>query len=221
MFTDLGHPDINLKFLAVAALLMMAAPCASFGQFQMTTHWKNRMGYFVATSSGVAGDMGGAGGLAAANSFCLTNLSGNNWKGKDQATLVAANVKAFLCDGTTCQNLYADTYYSFALSGDTTSGGAVFVTDSQGRGPNDSANWSGVNYFNVAATPWLGRASLSNTQWDNTSFASMNCQGWTNSTGGQLGRIGAANNADSNRWSAGNGGCNNAARLICIVHPPN
>jgi hypothetical protein len=173
-------------------------------------------GFFVLTSITYTGNLGG---LSGANSSCLTNLQANSWKNKAKATLSSATVRAFLCDGTTCNMPQPLSAYSFARSGDTTGGGAVFLTDSEGLGPGDTTAWSGVNYFNVTAEMHTGLDTGSPTKW--IPQTASTCTNWTSSSGGaNYGSSGLTSSTGIGRWANTlNGGCGSSAakRLICIV----
>jgi hypothetical protein len=176
-------------------------------------------GYFVITKTTYDGNRGG---LAGANASCLTELTTNTgWWGYANANaagiLVAAKVKAFLCDGTTCNT---PTYY-FANANDSSAGGGSFTTDASGFGPNDSLAWGNGDHFGGMITGntsryWTGRLGVSNTAWDGSSSAS-NCTAWT-STGasGEYGVFTATANA---RWRSTTQACGLLANLICFVNP--
>lgn len=183
-------------------------------------------GYFVMTSGSYNGNLSGSTG---ANATCLTELTspGNNWQGYSTANsngkLTADNVYAFICSnviGGQCAGLMPNATYAFALVGDATKGGATFTTDSNGRGPNDSANWSGATYFGGSYNWWSNRGTSTNTAWGlGTQSSTDSCSSWTASTAPTTGRYGATNNTISSRWNSTNQTCNNTARLICVVGP--
>ena len=136
------------------------------GAYSPTTPPRN--GYFVLTSTTYNGNLGG---WLGANASCLTELTTNTtWKGYSTANsngqLVASKVFAFICDGFICSNLMPATTYAFAHVGSATDGGNTFTTDNSGIGPNDSADWSGANYFNGSYTYWTNEATTSNTAWE-------------------------------------------------------
>jgi len=182
-------------------------------------------GYFVLSSGTYNGNLGGRSG---ADTTCLTELTTNTgWMGYSTANangqLVAAKVHAFLCDSAICTNLMPATTYLFANAGNGAAGGASFTTDSNGLGPNDSANWSGSTYFGGTYTYWTGRATTSNTQWANTTAVTSNfgCETvWSIGTaGGVVGAIGSSANTTSARWASTNAACNLTENLICFVNP--
>jgi hypothetical protein len=114
-------------------------------------------------------------------------------------------VKAFLCDGSTCNNLDASTKYYFANAFDTSAGGTYFTSDSSGYGPNDAANWSSANRFggtDYGIRYWTGRASGTATNWGGTSNANT-CNGWTSATSSYNGVDGSpvGNTPNSIRWA--------------------
>ncbi|MAE50535.1 MAG: hypothetical protein CMH27_01865 [Micavibrio sp.] len=199
-------------------------------------------GYFVITDGTWSGDLAAAaGGDYATNDYiensqelgdklCLDDLTANNWMGKADATarglLNAAHVKAFLCSRFTCNNALPSVTYYFAVSGELASGGASFTVDSDGIGPNDSANWSGATYFNGNKEYWVNRQADSATQWRNNPHGQADkarCEfspGWTSIEAGSGGGIGQSNTTNNDRWDAGNGNdCNVARYLVCMVHP--
>lgn len=171
--------------------------------------------YLVATKSGYNGNLGG---LSGANAKCLSDLVLYEWNGKYNVTLNSSTVKAFLCDGSSCQNFSPTQTYAFAAADDLVSGGGTFTTDVNSLGPNDAANWSGASYFGATGNAWTGRASTSATQWANSSGAN-HCLGWTDSTSGNTGDRGTFNSTGATRWLAGTAtACNTTTRkLLCIV----
>lgn len=184
-------------------------------------------GYFVMTSNAYAG---GFGGLSGANDLCLNELRAYSWEGKTDAELrgliVPSKVKAFLCNGTTCQDPQPSTTYYFAVAG-TAYGGGTFVTDASGLGPNDNNNWT--NTTRLCTTPdgyggcasgsnyWTGRNTGTTNVWPAAAHAN-HCTDWTSSASGVSGRAGTTGTG-TGRWSSGSPTCNNTRRLICIVNP--
>lgn len=170
--------------------------------------------YFVITSISYNGNLGG---LSGANSKCLTDLQGNNWKGKSNVTLNSSTVKAFLCDGSTCQNAQASTTYTFARSGSTTAGGTTFTTNASGQGPGDTTTWSGSTRFGASRFWWSGRAIGSNTLWSN-SPSGAHCTNWTSSSGAQSGTEADTGDTERFRWNAGSFDCSATNEyLVCLV----
>lgn len=203
-------------------------------------------GYFVLTVGSWDGDLktagGGTSGFDGANKLCLSDLTNNDWNGKDDAQargiLNLDNIRAFLCYGdnnTTsgsapfiCQNPLANTMYYFAVSGDATKGGAFFTADGEGRGPENSQNWSGVNYFASDAEIWTGRPHNSATQWQRggEQWSSPACDvQWDgygtpgNAGNPDYGLYGSTNNSDHKRWRMGTQACSSSLKLVCMVHP--
>ena len=191
-------------------------------------------GYFVMTQSTWNGNLSRQVG---ANALCLTELTTNtNWKGYSDANsrglLISTKVRAFLCDaGTGCMNPLPNTTYYFATVGDAAAGGASFTTDVDGRGPGDSANWSGASYFNGNYTVWTGRGDNfggvnTATLWNTITIEnSHNCSFWTDGSGTVAGGVGGEKgvtaNTNSNRWGGGifQQDCSVLSHLICMVDP--
>ncbi|MEY4615083.1 MAG: hypothetical protein RJB66_43 [Pseudomonadota bacterium] len=187
--------------------------------------------YFVLTKATTKGNMGG---LSGADSFCLEDLKANNWLGKNNANLTSSTVKAWLCDNANCNNASPNTRYFFAVSGDTKTGGASFLADSGGLGPNDNNDWGGPDYLSSSTSSpsyWSGRGGYPSgvpgpsTYWPNTSARTDNtapanssdCNGWTiGETGTYMGVWGVATTGPS-RWAAGGFGCGISKPLICLV----
>jgi hypothetical protein len=166
---------------------------------------------------------GNLGGLSGANATCLTNLTTNTgWRGYSAANangqLTSSKVFAFLCDGTTCNNLQPNTTYYFANASDSTAGGGSFTTDASGVGPNDSINWGSANHIANTNTTWSGRATTSNTAWANSSSAN-NCSAWTSSSAGTNGDSGTIATTTSSRWNGATVACSSVKSLLCFVNP--
>lgn len=175
-------------------------------------------GYFVMTNTTWTGNLGG---LSGADAKCLTELTTYDWMGKSSATITASNVKAFLCDSSTCNNPEGDTTYNFAVANSPSTGGDSFTTDSTGRGPGDNSAWNTSTTFSGGQW-WSNRsdASASTTLWDLTPRGSGDCGGWTHGTGSPpWGSRGRTNITDEKRWEAGSNDCSNPLPLICMVHP--
>lgn len=184
-------------------------------------------GYFVMTD--FVGDgsntLGNMGGLSGANASCNAALHRSAWLGREDAELrgilIPSKVKAWLCDGSTCQNLAPSTTYAFASTASTTYGGGTLTSDASGLAPNNSATWNAANAFGGMNYYWTGRAAGTSTQAPNSSAANT-CSGWTSSSSGN-GTVGQVNaGTGSNRWSQttqpcnGNGG---SYPVICMVNP--
>jgi hypothetical protein len=208
-----------MKFLVTLYFLAIAGPQAS-AQLQPITLWKNKTGFFVMSNVFTKGNMSG---IAGANTKCLADLGAATWRGKSEATLTAAKVRAFLCDATACNDFSANTYYAFAVAGNDSLGGAVFLTDATGLGPGDTANWSATTHFGATANyAWTGRAiGGSATLWPDTAMGTNgHCLGWTNTTGGQTATTGTINAANSFRWNdTVLGSCGSVLPILCIVDP--
>jgi hypothetical protein len=185
----------------------------------------NTSGYFVMTDTTYDGNLGGKSGASAK---CLTELTTNtNWMGYTEANaagrLVAGKVFAFFCDSTpsgNCNNLNASTTYQFGIVGDDTIGGASFTTDGNSRGPNDSANWSGTNYFGGNYDWWANRFT-SGSNWDisGTNSGTNACTSFYSNSGAHVGNYGNTAQISSSRWNATVGSCDQLRRLICYVNP--
>jgi hypothetical protein len=159
----------------------------------------------------------------------LTELTNNTaWWGYTTANaagiLNSSHVKAFLCDGLSCNNATANTKYYFGNVKDASAGGASFTTDANGFGPNDSINWANGDHFggNInghggSVRPHTGRAAGSATAWNGSSNANT-CSGWTSLSGS--GENGTALSGNSNRWANISDSCTSLEEaLICLVNP--
>ncbi len=185
-------------------------------------------GYFVLTSGSYNGNLGayaaagGNTGLAAGNAICLSELTTNTgWWGYASANaaglLTSAHVTAFLCNGTTCNNLDPNTTYYFANAGDTGAGGQSFTTNSSGLGPNNSNPWGNAAFFAVSNIEiWVSRGTGTATQWPATA-AAYTCTSWTTTSGS--GVYGETNVTNSGRWDIGTVTCAETYRFICLVNP--
>lgn len=175
-------------------------------------------GYFVLASGTYTGNLSG---LAGADTICLNDLNTNDWMGKSSAgPLTAGRVKAFLCDGTTCNNLAPSTQYYFARSNVPTTGGDSFTTDATGRGPGDTNSWSGATRLGIIANLWMNRHENGTASyWENEPETYGNhCTGWTVSSGVN-GEYGSTSQSDNRRWSSSSQSCATANRLVCVVQP--
>lgn len=181
-------------------------------------------GYFVLTSNFWNGNLGG---LSGANAKCLSALTATAWKNKAVASangqLVSGKVRAFLCDGTTCQNGQPNTKYFFATALDAIGGGDSFTTNASGQGPNNSDLWGQATRLtggDEIPSYWSGRAQTGTTLWPSTSHASR-CNAWASSAGGQSGMTGRANTSDggNTRWAVATGTCDDDFHLLCFVDP--
>ena len=150
--------------------------------------------YFMVMTSGVASNdglwTGSLAGLSGANAKCLSDLTKYDWFGKSRIiSLNSQTVKAFLCDGTSCQEPLASTGYVFARANSTASGGASLYTNGSGIGPTvdwdaqiDTIAWSAGLYFGVSASWWSGRGLGTDPAWSTTSGAN-HCTTWSSSSG--------------------------------------
>lgn len=185
-------------------------------------------GYFVMSAGTWGGNLGG---LAGANSKCLTDLANNEWRGKDDAVsrglLVPTKTKAFLCHGNFCEMPAANTSYVFARSGAPAVGGAAFETDFNGAGPNNATPWVGFNYFNSTDGYWTYRdqkISETDSKWGYgdswlLQYYIPNCNGWTSDDPGISGHTGVPHRWDGGRWKGARPTCDSQRRLICLVNP--
>lgn len=177
-------------------------------------------GYFVLTHAQFTGDFGG---LAGANAACLTELQTKPWLGHDQATLTSANVRAFLCDTTICQDPLPNTVYRFARANNLTAGGGSFATDPYGRGPGDTNSWAAnSNLFGQTSDYWAGSrdntfANLWGISRPEDTGSSQCCEDWT--TQASSGRNGNTNSTSAQRWNEQPIGCATSLRLVCMVDP--
>ena len=171
-------------------------------------------------------------GRAAADTLCYNELTTNTgWWGYGDASvrglLTPSNVKAWICDNTTCNNLLPNTSYYFSNVFDTGAGGASFTTDGSGSGPGvDWPTWGMADYFGVvnsyASKYWTGRDQGTDTYWSNSPSGSS-CSNWTSSTTGD-GEQGIAGSTGRIRWKNwGPQVCDdytaNWGTLVCYVNP--
>lgn len=178
-------------------------------------------GFLVYSATSYNGNLGG---LAGADSLCLTQVNSNDWMGKSSAGTLSANrVRAFLCDSTKCRNLLPLTTYSYAAAGQVGTGGGTFVSSNVSRGPGESAtNWNASTRFGSTGGTlyhWSGRLDgASDTLWP-TTVSGSNCTDWTSSSSGVNGDRGERASSNKTRWRQGSQGCNSSHRLLCIVDP--
>lgn len=187
-------------------------------------------GYFALSKTVYNGNFGSTGdNLKAPDANCLTELTTNTgWKGystaKANGQLVAAKVHAFLCTEGICNTLIPLTTYYFANAKDTAAGGASFITDAMGDGPNDRADWSVANYFNGDYLYWTGyRDPRSDSSWfDTPTGGGYQCKGknpWDTETNSTKGVYGHSTSTGKERWWGGNDTCDQSHYLICYVDP--
>lgn len=202
-------------------LFLFVSSVSAHAQFVPVTMWnKKGIGYFVLTLGVYPGNFGG---LSGADSTCLTDLTTNNWKGKAEAgTLTSARVKGFMCNESICTNPLPNTTYAFSKSGSTTIGGATFITNAAGEGPNNSTAWSGPTYFGSLIYYWTGnRSNASATNWGTAPFGpGFSCNSWTTGSVTFGGYGGDSSSTGSPRWNdLQNTACNQSYGLICMVNP--
>lgn len=182
-------------------------------------------GYFVMSKTQWNGNLGG---VTGADAKCLTDLTTNTgWRGYADANsrglLVAAKVQAFICTQgpTYCGNLNANTTYYVANANNASVGGARISADASGRGPNDTQQWSGSDYFGGAYSYWSNRNIVSESIWQTSFWSSTSQCGtyWDSSSSGLNGGTGSSTGTGSNRWYPNDTACNTPLNLICIVHP--
>jgi hypothetical protein len=139
--------------------------------------------------------------------------------------LIGAKVHAFLCTGSTCNNLTPSTTYYVANAGNSSAGGATITTDGSALGPNDSANWSAASYFGGSYQYWSNRIQNRGTQWMNGSLYGSNggaCNDWVDSaSSGDGGELGYSAEVSYFRWYLYGAPpeCNTTQNLICYVNP--
>lgn len=198
-------------------------------------------GYLVLISQQSHTYQANFGGLTGGNAKCLTHLTTNDWKYKTEANarglLVAAKVRFFNCDSTTCQLTLPNTTYKFAtnkvVTGGCTGGmygGRTFTTNASGQGPGDTLAWNATNAFGCDQGQWRSNIkAVSSTLWAMTPYrttASSICNNWSSNSSAATG---AAADWDSNpdfqgRFAANGAGsgtkpCSNATAFVCVVHP--
>lgn len=190
--------------------------------------------YFVLSNTTYTSDLGN---LTGANEKCYTDLSAEDWLGKENVTLTASKVEAFLCSSLECSRLLANTTYYFARSGNATVGGASFTTNGSGIGPGDTTPWSGLTYFNVTgSTEWFSNRApddtdaanyFTNTPANNFYGAETSCTDWTTAAFGTAPHAGfgsaeAGSNTGRSRYANNNGvdfcGDSGELHLICAVN---
>jgi hypothetical protein len=174
-------------------------------------------GYFVQTTTKWNGNLGG---LSGANAKCLTELQTTyNWNGKANAgTLNSTRVYAWLCDGTSCNNLKANTTYQMAKANSTTACGWIFQTDSSGRAPNASLIWD-YNCMDSSADTWTNRSTVTVLQAGTTPKGTNHCTNWSTSSSSKSGGEGNTAYTDSDRWDQSQDPCNFTNFLYCVVDP--
>lgn len=169
--------------------------------------------YFVLTHNKWQGNLGG---LAGANEKCRTELTTYNWQGKENVDLESADIKAWLCDGSYCNNFTPNTVYRFAAAGYPSVGGSTIQTGSNGE-PSDSSRWSKNTYFGQSVGVWGHRDSNGISPIFGTYTV---CNNYTVSNQLPDVFVGQTNNTDEDRWSdifqVRN--CNESYHLYCTVN---
>lgn len=200
-------------------------------QFCNGTNWKDMVsmpptpdGYIVRSSIQKNGNLtySGQSGILGADAWCLDHLTSLDWRGKSSAgTLNSSRVKAFLCNGSTCNNLTANSVYAFAVAGSPELGGAWLTTDSNGRGPDDSSSWATYTYFGDGSNYWSGRASGSGgVLWSNNPHGSDHCNNWTNGSSSYQGYRGNPAQTTGFRWkTSASEDCSAERFVVCLVNP--
>jgi hypothetical protein len=177
----------------------------------------NPGGYLVQSSTTWNGNLGG---LAGADAKCLTDLTNNDWKGKATAGILSAGrVKAFLCSGSSCNNLSPNTPYILSTSGDPAAGGVGFVTNANGQGfGHQFYNDSGGAIWRSNTDFWTNRGTLNDELWSNTPKGGNHCANWSSTTGnGHKGN--SSGNGERYRWDNGTSSCGSTLYLACVVEP--
>lgn len=216
-YTMSGGSYVQLRITTAPSGPVMRTAVVTIGRgtdaWNVTTQPR---GYFVLSSTTYDGD--DLGSLANADTECLNNiLGGNTFLDKANATLNSTTVKAWLCNGSGCNNLTASTTYQYGLAGGATTGGGTFWSDGNSRGPGEATAWSAATRFNTTANVWTGRASTGANQFNNTADT-RHCTGW--SATGVNGQYGVTSGTNATRWLNGTGiACTNAQRIICMVNP--
>ncbi|BCH14954.1 hypothetical protein MesoLjLa_18050 [Mesorhizobium sp. L-2-11] len=134
-------------------------------------------GYLVATDFALTFPDANFGALAGANAACLTHLQSANWLGKSDAVaagqLHAANVQAWLCDDSTCQDMEPGADYRLATTYHPTAGGYTATATASGYYPDDGLLWDTPDAFNDFHWIISGRTS------SNQPATGLTCSNWT------------------------------------------
>lgn len=219
---------IELRMNSDAALGTGKTLSVSIGDQQFTWTITNRppnpegkVGYFALTKKTFTGNMGG---LAGANAACLEEVQSQPWFQKGKLSVNATNVRAFLCDSTTCNNFQANTKYEFVGLGALSfgaAGGAFFYTDASGNAPNVPGAWGNAGtvssyVFWGQTTWWTGRGTGTAASMSTTT-SGQHCSNWGATTGN--GTQGDTTTLGTGRWRSGDTGCVNARPIACVIHP--
>jgi len=183
-------------------------------------HW------FLLTNSTSNADLGG---MSGANAICLNEVNSYEWKNKPAGvTYDQSQVRAFICDSTTCNNLLPDTKYAFGVLRDSYIGGDSFVTDSSGRGPGDNDIWQDDSKFGAKTIKsyWSNRYTGFSDMWPTTPDPIHEaCGDWTSSDYYQgannwVGLFGAISvYGDESRWRFWQSQpCDSQRHLVCFVN---
>jgi hypothetical protein len=176
------------------------------------------MGYFVLASN--SSGSGNRSGLSGADGVCLNELTTYSWLGKNDAgSLTSSRVKAFMCDGTTCNNLLPNTTYAFAATS-STAGGTTFTTNGSGQGPGDISAWSSAAYFGANVGAQSGRAAGTDANFWPLVGNGKHCNNWSSGQSTVEYTFGGTGESGVKRWeSALAAKCNTNNRIICFVNP--
>ena len=193
---------------------------AQFGFMGFTaaddTYTADVYGFLVATSNLHSANLSG---IAGATTACTTNLTAQAFLGKSNANL--SNVRAFICDNSTCNNLQLNTRYKFANAANNTIGGQVLLTNGSGLGPGDAADWGNADYFGlgVGESYWSGRSTTADTATMWASSADGNsCTNWSTTAGSSV--VGMFDSSNEERWAyPAIQNCTGNRRLVCIIDP--
>ncbi len=176
-------------------------------------------GYFVLSSTTTDGNLGGMEGAA---TFCVNDLTANDWMGKADAVsrglLNTSNVRPFLTSTEANGNLMPVTTYYFARSGKPAVGGGSFKTNYAGMGPGWADPWSAYNYFAGNLYYWIGSRDYSTNYFGLNGCCTSYCNNWrTNSSGVSTG-TGQSGAGGYQRYT-GYASCDQQLYLICVVNP--
>lgn len=220
---------IELRMNSDLALGAVKTVTVSIGSLQFNWTITNRsanpqgkVGYFALTKATFTGNIGG---LAAADAACLEDLQSQLWYQKGKISASATNVRAFLCDSTSCNNFQANTKYEFAGLGSSPFGGAggsFFYTDANGNAPNVAGTWGNTGTVTAYSywgdtSWWTGRAAGSAVSMS-TVTSGQHCTDWSSTAGN--GTAGTTTSLGSGRWNSGAVACTTAKRIACILDPP-
>jgi len=102
-------------------------------------------------------------------------------------------------------------------------GGAFFMTNAYGAGPNDYYQWNASNRFGDSYAYWTNYidddTGSDQILWQPYPFDD-NCSNWSsNSSSSMWGVYGMSNSGMDDRWNVGYRTCDNALHLICYVNP--